>query len=112
MTTPDETQAAILRAERAELRIIQLEASSKTRLSGIQFIVLVTFWPLVMAFIILGGRMVWSASQDPEVLNNLDGLLAAIAIFANPVSAGFGFILGAFNDEIKATLKGGGSGDS
>ena len=107
MTIPDEIQSALLRAERAELRIVQLEAASKTRLSGIQFIVLVTFWPLVMAFIILGGRMVWSASQDPEVLNNLDGLLAAIAIFANPVSAGFGFIMGAFSDEHKARREGG-----
>ena len=107
MTTSDETQSAILRAERAELRIVQLEASSKTRLSGIQFIVLVTFWPLVIAFIVLGGRMVWSASQDPEVLANMDGLLAGIAIFSNPVSAGFGYLLGAFNDEIKAARRGG-----
>jgi hypothetical protein len=103
MTTDNEDQLAA-----ALSRIQEMEGKRSTTLSGVQFLVLITFFPMVLAFLLLAGRMIWSATGDPEVLKNIEGLLAALAILSNPVSMGMGVIMGALSDEIKALVKNGG----
>jgi hypothetical protein len=89
-------------------RIYELEGKRSTTLSGVQFLVLCTFVPMVFAFLFLAGRMIWSATGNPEILRDIEGLLAALAILSNPVSMGMGVIMGALSDEIKTMVKGAG----
>lgn len=102
--SPEDALAQALR------RIAELEGKRSTTLSGVQFIALLTFVPMVFAFLFLAGRMIWSATGDPKVLEDIEGLLAALAILSNPVSMGMGVIMGALSDEIKSLVKGGGRG--
>ena len=88
-------------------RIAELESRKSTVLSGVQLIVLVTFVPMMFAFLALAVRMIWSATSNPDILENIEGLLAALAILSNPISAGMGVIMGGLADEIKGALKNG-----
>ena len=60
----------------------------KVTLSGREVIVLVIFTPVVFVWLFLGARIVWSASSNPETLDNIEGLLTALAVLTIPVSAG------------------------
>jgi hypothetical protein len=60
----------------------------KVTLTGRQLIVLVIFTPVVFVWLFLGARIVWSASSNPETLDNIEGLLTALAVLTIPVSAG------------------------
>ena len=60
----------------------------KVTLSGRELIVLVIFTPVVFVWLFLGARIVWSASSNPETLDNIEGLLTALAVLTIPVSAG------------------------
>ena len=46
--------------------------------------------PVVFTWLFLGARIIWSASSNPEPLDNIDGLLTALAVLTIPVSAGLG----------------------
>ena len=60
----------------------------KVTLTGRELIVLVIFTPVVFVWLFLGARIVWSASSNPETLDNIEGLLTALAVLTIPVSAG------------------------
>ena len=60
----------------------------KATLTGRELIVLVIFTPVVFVWLFLGARIVWSASSNPETLDNIEGLLTALAVLTIPVSAG------------------------
>ena len=60
----------------------------KVTLSGRELIVLVIFTPVVFVWLFLGARIVWSASSNPETLDNIEGLLTALAVMTVPVSMG------------------------
>ena len=60
----------------------------KVTLSGRELIVLVIFTPVVFVWLFLGARIVWAASSNPETLDNIEGLLTALAVLTIPVSAG------------------------
>ena len=60
----------------------------KVTLSGRELIVLVIFTPVVFVWLFLGARIVWSASANPETLDNIEGLLTALAVMTVPVSLG------------------------
>ena len=60
----------------------------KVTLSGRELIILVIFTPVVFTWLFLGARIVWSASSNPETLDNIEGLLTALAVITIPVSAG------------------------
>ena len=60
----------------------------KVTLTGRELIVLVIFTPIVFVWLFLGARIVWSASSNPETLDNIEGLLTALAVLTIPVSAG------------------------
>jgi len=63
-----------------------------TTLSGKELIQLVIFTPVVFVWLALAARIIWSASSNPNTLDNIEGLLTALAVLTIPVSAGLGKI--------------------
>lgn len=63
-----------------------------TTLTGRELIQLVIFAPVVFVWLFLAARIVWSASSNPNTLDNIEGLLTALAVLTIPVSAGLGKI--------------------
>jgi len=79
----------------AKAKIVELEARTKTTLSGAEFLTIVLVGPLFLAFVALGVIIVWKVTSRPaEIAPHLDIILVAFAIFANPVTAAAGVIVG------------------
>jgi ABC-type transport system involved in cytochrome c biogenesis permease component len=70
--------------------------SSKTEITGGQLLIAVIFMPVVVVWLILAARIIWSASSNPETLDNIEGLLTALAVLTIPVSAGLGKVFESF----------------
>ena len=66
------------------------EDKSSAQLTGRELIILVIFGPCVFTWLFLGSRIIWSASSNPQTLENIEGLLTCLAILTVPVSAGLG----------------------
>ena len=89
----------------AKAQIVELKAGTKTTLTGGQFLTIVMLGPLFLAFVALGVIIVFKVTSKPaEVAPHLDVILLALSIFANPVSAASGVIVGLMSDEIKAKI--------
>jgi len=102
-TTPKSLEEQLLEA-RAE--IVELRASTKTTLTGSQFLTIVLVGPLFLAFVTLGVLIVWKTTSKPaEIAPHLDIILLALSIFANPVTAAAGVIVGMMGDESKKKNK-------
>ena len=65
-------------------------------LTGSQLIVLVVFFPIVVVWLFLAGRIIWAATSNPETLANIEPLLLALAVLSIPVSGGLAEILKAY----------------
>jgi hypothetical protein len=92
--------------EEARQRIVELEARTKTTLTGSQFITIVLIGPLFLAFVTLGVLIVWKTTSKPaEIAPHLDIILVAFSIFALPVTSAAGVIVGLMSDEIKGRMK-------
>ena len=90
----------------ARQRIVELEASTKTTLTGSQFLTIVLVGPLFLAFVALGVLIVWKTTSKPaEIAPHLDIILVAFAIFSTPVTAAAGVIVGLMSDESKGGKK-------
>ena len=90
----------------AKRRIVELEAGNKTTITGTQFLTIVLGGPLFLAFVTLGVLIVWKTTSKPaEIAPHLDIILVAFAIFANPVTAAAGVIVGLMSDELKGRNK-------
>jgi len=90
----------------AKAEIIELRASTKTTLTGSQFLTIVLVGPLFLAFVTLGVLIVWKTTSKPaEIAPHLDIILLALSIFANPVTAAAGVIVGMMGDESKKKNK-------
>lgn len=99
-----ELEQEILEARR---RIIELEAGTKTTLTGTQFLTIVLVGPLFLAFVTLGVLIVWKVTSKPaEVAPHLDVILLALSIFSLPVTSAAAAIVGLMSDEIKSKLSG------
>lgn len=99
----NELESELLNSER---RIVELEAKTKTTLTGGQFLTMVLVGPLFLAFVTLGVLIVWKTTSKPaEIAPHLDIILVAFAIFANPVTAAASVIVALMQDEIKSRLK-------
>ena len=86
----------------AKAKIVELEAKTKTTLTGSQFLTIVLVGPLFLAFVTLGVLIVWKTTSKPaEIAPHLDIILVAFAIFANPVTAAAGVIVGLMQDDNK-----------
>lgn len=66
-------------------------------LTGQQLITLVVFFPIVVVWLTLAGRIIWSATSNPETLANIEPLLLALAVLSIPVSGGLSEILKAYS---------------
>ena len=80
----------------------QKSTSSGTTITGVQLLVGVIFVPVVMVWLALGARIIWSATGNPETLDQIEGHLTALAVLSLPVSAGLGKLFEAFSSEIEA----------
>ena len=47
---------------------------------------------MVFVWLTLAARIIWSASSNANTLDNIEGLLTALAVLTIPVSAGLGKI--------------------
>ena len=93
----------------AHRRIVELEARTRTTLTGAQFLTIVLIGPLFLAFVTLGVLIVWKTTSRPaEIAPHLDIILVAFSIFALPVTSAAGVIVGLMSDEIKARIRGDG----
>ena len=100
----DEPELELKRLEgellEAKSQIAELKASTKTTLTGSQFITIVLVGPLFLAFVPLGVLIVWKTTSKPaEIAPHLDIILVAFAIFANPVTAAAGVIVGMMQED-------------
>ena len=78
----------------------QKSSSSGTTITGVQLLVGVIFVPVVMVWLALGARITWSATGNPETLDQIEGLLTALAVLSLPVSMGLQKLFEAFGNEI------------
>ena len=84
----------------AKAEIVELKASTKTTLTGSQFLTIVLVGPLFLAFVTLGVLIVWKTTSKPAAIApHLDIILVAFAIFANPVTAAAGVIVGMMQED-------------
>ena len=102
MTTED-LQGELQEAHR---RIVELEARTRTTLTGSQFLTIVLVGPLFLAFVTLGVLIVWKTTSKPaEIAPHLDIILVAFSIFALPVTAAASSIVALMSDEIKGRIQ-------
>lgn len=57
-------------------------------LSGTELLRLIIFFPVVVTWLVLACRIIWSATSSKETLDSIEGLLTALAVLTIPVSAG------------------------
>ena len=99
----EDLQAELREAQR---RIIDLEARTKTTLTGTQFLTIVLVGPLFLAFVTLGVLIVWKTTSKPaEIAPHLDIILVAFSIFALPVTGAAASIMALMSDEIKGRIQ-------
>jgi hypothetical protein len=58
-----------------------------------------------MVWLALGARIIWSATGNPETLDQIEGLLTALAVLSLPVSMGLQKLFEAFGNEIDVRKK-------
>ena len=92
--------------QEANAKIVELEARTKTTLTGTQFLTIVLIGPLFLAFVTLGVLIVWKTTSKPaEIAPHLDIILVAFSIFALPVTGAAASIVSIMSDEIKGRIK-------
>ena len=55
--------------------------------------------PVVVVWLVLSARIIWSASSNPETLDNIEGLLTALAVLTIPVSGGLAKVFESFGKD-------------
>ena len=75
---------------------------SGTTITGVQLLVGMIFITVVMVWLALGARIIWSATGNPETLDQIEGLLTALAVLSLPVSMGLQKLFEAFGNEIES----------
>lgn len=87
-------------------KVEKKDKDGNVNLTGTQLITFLVFFPIVIVWLFLAARIVWSASTNPETLDSIEGLLTALAVISLPVSAGLSEILRAFASEVTEKKKG------
>ena len=86
---------------REELATVKLR--STTVITGTELLVILCFFPMVAAFVILSVVVIWRVTSSPETVGpHMEIIMLAVAIISNPVSAGIGALLGRYSEEAKA----------
>ena len=92
--------------QEAQRRIVELEARTKTTLTGTQFLTIVLVGPLFLAFVTLVVLIVCKTTSKPaEIAPHLDIILVAFSIFALPMTSAAAAIVSIMSDEIKGRIK-------
>ena len=76
-------------------------SSSSTTVTGGQLLIAIIYIPVVITWLFLAARIIWSATSNPETLDKIEGLLTALAVLTIPVSAGLSKIFETFSDDGK-----------
>ena len=87
-------------------KVEKKDKDGNVNLTGTQLITFLVFFPIVIVWLFLAARIVWSASTNPATLDSIEGLLTALAVISLPVSAGLSEILRAFASEVTEKKKG------
>ena len=83
--------------------LANVKLRSTTVISGTELLVILCFFPMVAAFVCMATIITWRVTNSPETVGPyLDIILLALAVTANPVSAGIGALLGRYSEEVKA----------
>ena len=77
-------------ADEEEREELKPKDSGKVTLSGRELIVLINFAPVGFCWLFLAARIIISATTSSNTLDNIEGLLTALAVLTIPVSAGLG----------------------
>jgi hypothetical protein len=72
---------------------------SSTTVTGGQLLIAIIFIPVVITWLFLAARIIWSATSNPETLDSIEGLLTALAVLTIPVSHGLSKIFETFSDD-------------
>mgnify|MGYP003120342258 CR=1 FL=1 len=86
-----------IEVEVTEPEVVVSDTGKDVTLSGQQLITLLIFFPIVVVWLLLAGRIIWSATSNPETLDNIEPLLLALAVLSIPVSGGLAEILKAYS---------------
>ena len=73
--------------------------SGGTTITGSQLLIAILFTPCVITWLVLAARIIWSASSNPETLDNIEGLLTALAVLTIPVSGGLAKVFESFGKD-------------
>ena len=87
-------------------KVEKKEKDGNVNLTGTQLITFLIFFPIVVVWLFLAARIVWSASSKPETLDSIEGLLTALAVLSLPVAGGLSEILRAYAAEVTERKKG------
>ena len=87
-------------------KVEKKEKDGNVNLTGTQLITFLIFFPIVVVWLFLAARIVWSASSNPETLVSIEGLLTALAVLSLPVAGGLSEILRAYAAEVTERKKG------
>ena len=82
------------------------EKYGNVNLTGTQLITFLILFTIVVLWLFLAARIVWSASSNPETLDSIEGLLTALAVLSLPVAGGLSEILRAYAAEVTDKKKG------
>ena len=91
--------------EQEELKKVlqqEIKQSAGTTVTGNQLLIAIIFLPVVMVWLFLAARIIWSATSNPETLDSIEGLLTALAVLTIPVSMGLQEMFKAFGNDSKA----------
>ena len=73
--------------------------SGGTTITGSPLLIAILFTPCVITWLVLAARIIWSASSNPETLDNIEGLLTALAVLTIPISQGLSKLWEAYGEE-------------
>ena len=73
--------------------------SNGTTITGSQLLIAILFTPCVITWLVLAARIIWSASSNPETLDNIEGLLTALAVLTIPISQGLNKLWEAYGED-------------
>ena len=79
----------------------EIKQSAGTTVTGNQLLIAIIFLPVVMVWLFLADRIIWSATSNPETLDSIEGLLTALAVLTIPVSMGLQEMFKAFGNDSK-----------
>ena len=83
-------------------QIVDLQERVRSRLTGVQFLILLLGGSITAAFVFIGIIVAWQFTSNPTELGPfLNEMLLVVAIFGNPVSALVGAMTPAMVEEVK-----------